>query len=53
MSMQVGTCLSAEDNCDTDIDNDGVPNEHDVCDFTPLGLDIRANGTVPADLDGD
>lgn len=43
----------AEDNCDTDIDNDGVRNELDVCDFTPLGLDVQANGTVPADLDGD
>ena len=43
----------AEDNCDTDIDNDGVPNDVDVCDFTPLGLAVQANGTVPADLDGD
>lgn len=43
----------AEDNCDTDIDNDGVRNDDDVCDFTPLGLIVQANGTVPADLDGD
>lgn len=43
----------AEDNCDTDIDDDGVRNELDVCDFTPLGLDVQPNGTVPADLDGD
>lgn len=41
------------DNCDNDIDNDGVPNHDDVCDFTPAGLYIRPNGTVPADLDGD
>ncbi len=43
----------AEDNCDTDIDDDGVRNELDVCDFTPLGLDVQPNGTVLADLDGD
>lgn len=41
------------DNCDTDIDNDGVRNDRDVCDFTPAGLDVQPNGTVPADLDGD
>ncbi|MCH8150031.1 MAG: thrombospondin type 3 repeat-containing protein [Planctomycetes bacterium] len=43
----------AEDNCDTDIDNDGVKNVDDVCDFTPAGLDVQDNGTVLADLDGD
>lgn len=43
----------AEDNCDTDIDNDGIRNADDVCDFTPLGLAVQSNGTVLADLDGD
>ena len=41
------------DSCDIDIDNDGIRNENDVCDFTPLGLVVQPNGTVPADLDGD
>lgn len=41
------------DDCDFDIDDDGVPNDDDVCDFTPLGQTIGANGTTPADLDGD
>lgn len=41
------------DDCDNDIDNDGVLNGDDVCDFTPLGLAVQANGTVLADLDGD
>lgn len=40
-----------KDDCDTDIDNYGVWNEDDVCDFTSLGFDVRPNGTVPADLD--
>lgn len=43
----------ANDSCDLDIDNDGIGNEDDVCDFTPLGLAVQPNGTVPADLDGD
>lgn len=43
----------ASDDCDTDIDNDGVRNDDDVCDFTPLGLVVQDNGTVPSDLDGD
>ncbi len=49
------------DSCDDDIDNDGVANDVDVCDFTPLSG--RANiirdegnplyGTLLCDLDGD
>ncbi|MEE9294186.1 MAG: thrombospondin type 3 repeat-containing protein [Phycisphaerae bacterium] len=49
------------DFCDDDIDNDGIPNEFDVCDFTPLrgrGNVIRSEshplrGTLTCDLDGD
>ena len=41
------------DDCDEDIDNDGVPNEDDVCDFTPAGAIVEPNGGVLGDLDGD
>lgn len=41
------------DRCDPDIDNDGVPNDVDVCDFTPLGATVQPNGTLLADTDGD
>ena len=43
----------AGDVCDDDIDNDGVANGLDVCDFTPLGANIQADGGLLADLDGD
>ena len=38
------------DGCDPDIDNDGVPNDVDVCDFTRLGFRVRANGAIISDL---
>ncbi len=44
------------DACDDDIDNDGVPNDPDVCDYTPIGLPreyIEPDGSVKGDLDGD
>lgn len=41
------------DGCDADIDDDGVLNEDDVCDFTPLGAPIKANGAVISDLNID
>jgi hypothetical protein len=41
------------DACDPDIDNDGVPNDVDVCDFTPCGAVVQPNGTLKSDLDGD
>lgn len=44
------------DACDPDIDDDGVPNESDVCDFTPLVLPpqlVEADGGVLGDVDGD
>jgi hypothetical protein len=44
------------DACDDDIDNDGVLNENDVCDFTPVNLPleyVEADGSVLGDFDGD
>ena len=46
------------DDCveETDIDNDGVLNEDDACDYTPLNINralIEADGSVGGDLDGD
>ena len=48
------------DVCDADIDDDGVPNEDDVCDYTPPGaaniiIDPASSlhGTIRRDLDGD
>ena len=45
------------DACDPDIDNDGVLNDVDVCDFTPHplppGAVLLPNGTLRGDLDGD
>jgi hypothetical protein len=43
----------APDTTDPDIDNDGVLNAADDCDFTPLGATPDANGTFRGDLDGD
>jgi hypothetical protein len=43
----------AGDACDPDVDNDGVPNEQDICDYTPPGVMVQPNGTIPNDLDGD
>lgn len=41
------------DVCDDDIDGDGVPNDEDVCDFTPPAANVQPDGTLRADLDGD
>jgi len=34
------------DACDPDIDNDGVPNGADQCDFSPAGLPLGSDGDV-------
>lgn len=39
------------DGSDTDIDNDGVENGADICDYTPLGMRIMANGAPFGDID--
>ncbi len=41
------------DDRDDDIDGDKVPNEQDVCDFTPLGAAVDAEGRPLGDFDGD
>lgn len=41
------------DACDPDIDNDGIHNGPDVCDFTPLGATVQPDGTLRADVDSD
>jgi hypothetical protein len=41
------------DACDPDIDNDGVANEEDVCEFTPLGVPVTAEGRPIGDMSGD
>ena len=41
------------DACDPDIDDDGLANGPDVCDFTPRGASIQPDGTLQADVDGD
>lgn len=41
------------DACDDDIDDDGVPNDLDECDYTPLGAIVQPNGTLRSDEDGD
>jgi hypothetical protein len=41
------------DICDRDIDNDGVGNTLDACDFTPLGVPVDLNGRARADLNWD
>jgi hypothetical protein len=41
------------DVCDGDIDGDGVDNGDDVCDFSPVGATVEADGSVVGDLDGD
>ena len=38
------------DGCDPDIDNDGVPNETDVCDYTPMGIPVNAQGRPMGDF---
>jgi len=39
--------------CDPDLDNDGVPNGPDVCDYTPQGVPVNAEGRPLADLNLD
>jgi len=41
------------DACDADIDNDGVPNGTDLCDFTPLGLPVVSGGYIRGDFNID
>lgn len=41
------------DICDGDIDNDGVGNTIDPCDYTPLGVPVDSVGRPRADLDLD
>ena len=41
------------DICDRDIDDDGVSNTLDACDFTPLGVPVDSNGRPHADLNHD
>ena len=41
------------DDCDPDIDGDGVLNDADLCDQTPLGTEVRCDGTYLADADID
>lgn len=38
--------------CDPDTDDDGIPNGADVCDFTPLGFPVAANGALISDTSG-
>lgn len=38
------------DDCDIDIDNDGVVNDVDVCDFTPPGLLVDSEGRPRGDM---
>jgi len=41
------------DRCDPDIDNDGVENDRDVCDYTPPGSPIDENGRPIGDSSRD
>lgn len=41
------------DICDRDIDNDGVSNTRDACDYTPLGVPVNSDGRPYADLNLD
>ncbi len=41
------------DACDDDIDDDGVLNDSDSCDFTPIGATVQPDGTLRSDADGD
>jgi hypothetical protein len=40
----------AIDGCDDDIDNDGVANAADECDFTALGLPVKSDGRAIGDF---
>ena len=41
------------DLCDSDIDNDGVTNVPDQCDFTPAGIEVDGEGRPHADMNRD
>ena len=41
------------DACDPDIDDDGVLNDDDVCDFTPPSSFVEPDGSLLGDLDAD
>jgi hypothetical protein len=41
------------DVCDADIDDDGIPNDGDVCDFTPNTTPINSDGSPVMDATGD
>ena len=41
------------DDCDTDIDNDGIINGNDACDFTPHGIPVNSQGRAIGDITGD
>ncbi len=41
------------DNCDRDIDDDGILNVPDQCDFTPMGIPVNADGRPLADQNSD
>jgi hypothetical protein len=41
------------DGCDWDIDDDGVVNESDACDFTPRGMPVDTRGRSVSDTNGD
>ena len=41
------------DPCDPDIDNDGIPNREDLCDYTPQGMLVHGDGTQLSDVDID
>jgi hypothetical protein len=41
------------DDCDSDIDNDGVLNSVDVCDYTPPGMSVDSDGRPRGDMNDD
>lgn len=41
------------DSCDPDIDNDGVANGADACEYSAVGAAIRADGSTIGDVDSD
>lgn len=41
------------DLCDSDIDNDGVTNVPDQCDYTPAGIEVDGEGRPHADMNRD
>ncbi len=41
------------DDCDPDIDNDGVLNGMDVCEYTPLGMAVDPEGRPKGDMNND